>query len=139
MAIPQSIVSGLVDIAVELIDATTSGAGSIASGIATGAGSIVGSGIGGLIGGIALIVALREVDRRSGVEVPTPIMVIAIGLVLFWSLGIMGVDVETALVDGLAEVSPLIWLGLIGGALASVIVWIRSRRGPDYEITIPDN
>jgi len=141
------------DISSEILSAATGGVATGASGLAGAVGRLIGGffgairdGIAGVFGAVAspefialvlsvgLLLAVVALDQRTDLEIPLPLYVGVTGFSLVWLLETISEgSVLANLGPGLEEVAPLVWLLLIGGGLAIVILWLRSRRP---EITI---
>lgn len=117
-----ALIAGGALVGIVALEAVTAGSllGELAQGLGALAGGAVGgfldSGAGAVASGVGMLLAVYAVHER--VELPTWTLLLSVGVIAVFTLenitnGALGV--------GLAEVSPLLWLGLVFGAIA--LLW----------------
>ena len=106
-------------------------------GFETFVGSVVAGFFGGFVTGAAgsllvstgVLVALLWLEQTTDLSIPLPAWVGVGGFTGIWLLETVSQDsVIGQLSQGLEDIGPLIWLLLVGGGIAIIVAWLRSRQ-----------
>ena len=88
---------------------------------------------GAIILGTIVLVGMWALNDRTSAEIPTWINGITAVAVSLWMANAIA---DGALESGLEDVSGAIWVAVGLGGLVLTFLWIRSRSGPDTQLTL---
>ena len=130
--LPVLLVSGVAILGIAELATPNSLLGTISSDLLFGSSQPLVS----IVAGTGILLGLVYLQWRTDREIPAPLL-IAVGFgTSIWMVESIAPGLLTRpLREGLADISSLVWLALIGGSIYLIYGWIQSRNAPDTEVT----